>query len=99
MSLVEKALEKMRENSRRPDPAAGPRGVRLEPGDQVYGKVVRTTGRSPSPGATPVPERIVAVDQDALRATGLLPPQHQARQIAEQYRQIKRPLIANAIGR
>jgi protein-tyrosine kinase len=29
----------------------------------------------------------------------LLPPEHQERQIADEYRQIKRPLIANALGK
>jgi exopolysaccharide/PEP-CTERM locus tyrosine autokinase len=99
MSLVEKALEKMRETGRLGE-AAAPRSTRPDPGQAVYGQVVHTgINRSGPAGAPPVPERIVAVDQDALRASGLLPPQHQARQIAEQYRQIKRPLIANAVGR
>ena len=35
----------------------------------------------------------------ALRAGGLLAPEHQERQIADQFRQVKRPLIANATGR
>jgi len=66
----------------------------------VYGQIVSTNATRVGPaGSPPVPERIVDVDEDALRASGLLPPQHQARRIAEQYRQIKRPLVANAIGR
>ena len=43
--------------------------------------------------------RVVRVDLDGLRAAGLLPPAHQEREIAQQYRQIKRPLINNAQGR
>jgi protein-tyrosine kinase len=45
------------------------------------------------------PAEIVRVDHNALRAAGLLPPQGQARELSEQFRQIKRPLIASATGR
>jgi len=47
----------------------------------------------------PEPLRSVVIDLVALREIGLLPPEHQARQIASQYRHIKRPLIAGAMGR
>lgn len=95
MSLVEKALEKMRETGRGPDAMPSRAAAQA-----VYGQIVSTGAtRVGQTGSLPVPERIIDVDQDALRASGLLPPQHQARQLAEQYRQIKRPLIANAIGR
>ena len=39
------------------------------------------------------------VDHDALRAAGLMAPHSQARQVADEYRQIKRPLLARAGGR
>lgn len=45
------------------------------------------------------PTRTVIINQDALRAAGLLPPSHQERELAQQFRQIKRPLINNALGR
>lgn len=45
------------------------------------------------------PERVIAIDLDVLRAAGLLPPAHQERELAQQFRQIKRPLINNALGR
>jgi protein-tyrosine kinase len=47
----------------------------------------------------PGPARTIAINQDALRAAGLLPPPHQERELAQQYRQIKRPLINRALGR
>ena len=34
-----------------------------------------------------------------MRASGVLPPSQEERRIAQEYRQIKRPLIANAFGR
>lgn len=43
--------------------------------------------------------RVITIDQDALRAAGLLAPKHQDHEIAGQYRQIKRPLIVAALGR
>ncbi len=43
--------------------------------------------------------RILHVDRAALREAGLLAPQSQERRLAEEYRQIKRPLLANADGR
>jgi protein-tyrosine kinase len=41
----------------------------------------------------------ISVDRNALRAAGLMAPEHQERQLGDQYRQIKRPLLANAMGR
>ena len=58
----------------------------------VFGRVVEST-------ASAAPGRVISIDQDALRATGLLAPKHQERQIASQYRHIKRPLIAAATGK
>jgi protein-tyrosine kinase len=46
-----------------------------------------------------VPGRIIPIDLGALRNVGLLPPAHQERELAQQFRQIKRPLINNALGR
>jgi protein-tyrosine kinase len=59
----------------------------------------------PSPAARPVarppadPARIVKVNREALRAAGVLPPPQEERRIAQEYRQIKRPLVDNALGR
>jgi protein-tyrosine kinase len=54
---------------------------------------------APRPADTVAPNRIIALDLDALRAAGLLPPAHQERELAQQFRQIKRPLINGALGR
>ena len=59
----------------------------------VIGRVVETAA---SHTAT---ARAISIDQDALRVAGLLAPRHQERQIASQYRHIKRPLIAAAMGK
>jgi protein-tyrosine kinase len=59
----------------------------------VFGRVVETSASQAVTG------RVICIDQDALRAAGLLAPKHQERQIASQYRQVKRPLIAAAMGK
>lgn len=114
MSLVEEALRKMQlarrstdaaadasQSSRRAKNAGGSRG------EGVFGTVVSTgvhkVLEADSAPLTQPPEplndRLVQIDQAALRVAGLLPPEHQARQLAQQYRQIKRPLLVNATGR
>lgn len=86
MSIVERALRKV-QGSARTVP------------NQRFGRVVEAgTNQAVVSGAIR-PTRTISIDQAALRAAGLLAPSHQERQIANQYRQIKRPLIAGAIGR
>jgi protein-tyrosine kinase len=92
MSLVERALKKLQESrgsASTPIAAKAPAGA--VPRDPV-----------PAP-TTPASERkttrIVHVDRDALRAAELLPAESEERRLAHEYRQIKRPLIANAFGR
>lgn len=88
MSLVEKAISKMRGSQSATQGAA----------ERAIGTLVPTAavpGASDvAPGEPPAPSRTIRIDQDALRAEGLLPPKHQERLIARQYRQIKRPLLA-----
>ena len=60
---------------------------------RVFGRVVETAASPTAAG------RVISIDQDALRVAGLLAPRHEERQIAGQYRQIKRPLIAAAMGK
>ncbi len=88
MSVIENAIKRLQAS--RGEAPARERGV----------------AASPSPGAArrldaaPAPTgRVVPLDVDALRIAGLLPPAHQEREIAQQYRQIKRPLINHALGR
>ena len=81
MSIVERALERLRADS----PAARTR--------RVFGKVVESQASQAPAG------HVISIDQEALRAVGLLAPKHQEREIAGQYRHIKRPLLAAAMGR
>lgn len=99
MSLIEKALEKMQE-SRSSAPQLGTGALRISPGAQKgpFGKVVNVARGADAGRAPAIPTRTVEINERALRDAGLLPPDHQVRQIGRQYRQIKRPLIANAFG-
>jgi exopolysaccharide/PEP-CTERM locus tyrosine autokinase len=84
MSVIENAIKRLQASQG----AAAP--TRTQP----------SVARRPEPtGNTTTSTRIIPIDLDALRSVGLLPPAHQEREIAQQYRQIKRPLINHALGR
>ncbi len=88
MSVIENAIKRLQASRgdalARERPAAG-----ASPG------AVRRMESAPPAQAG----RVIPLDVDALRIAGLLPPAHQEREIAQQYRQIKRPLINHALGR
>ncbi len=76
--------------------------------EKAIRKVQETAPRGPNPeqvstvrteGPAPPRAPALALDRSALRAAGLLPPEEEERQLTQQYRRIKRPLIANAFGR
>jgi protein-tyrosine kinase len=93
MSLVERALKKLQESRGNTPPAT------VAPAQQ------RAAAPAPAPAsvapAAPLPRssRVVTIDQVALRALELLPAETEERRLKQEYRQIKRPLIANALGR
>jgi exopolysaccharide/PEP-CTERM locus tyrosine autokinase len=100
MSVIENALKKLQSQS-----PGGQHNPHVVNPHGVFGAVTpggATAKRLPAPeqpAALPVPTRTVTIDQRALRTAGLLPPEHQERELARQYRQIKRPLISAAMGR
>lgn len=97
MSLVERALKKLQESRQ------GSGAERAPESGRAPGSRERAPASVPVP--TPGPAIIkslhapIVVDRNALRAGGLVPSELQERQVADQFRQIKRPLIANATGR
>lgn len=105
MSLVEKALKKLQES--RDASATGARAPRRRPpSDQDIAPIASLDAAPAKPAAEPrrapvarQSSKVVVVNRVALRAAGLLPPEHQERMLADQYRQIKRPLIAAAMGK
>jgi protein-tyrosine kinase len=92
MSLVEKALRKLQQSTPRvPITPGGAADVAVSvqtPPERVRERIV------PSGLGEPL-----VIDIGALRTAGLLPPQTEEHQLAQQYRRVKRPLIASAIGR
>lgn len=90
MSVVEKTLQKLQDaRQKRPEP-----GPDLSPAKTDAGS--RPAARIAAPGAQHPP---LVLDRPKLRALGLLPPEEQERRLSSQYRKIKRPLIAAAVGR
>jgi len=95
MSLVEQALKKLQAARASAVADAAPRPA-------VIGRVVEsaeTPSREVGARTTVRSNKTLVIDKVALRAAGLLPPESQERQIADEYRQIKRPLIGRVFGR
>jgi exopolysaccharide/PEP-CTERM locus tyrosine autokinase len=86
MSLVERAIARMREATGEKTPAKAPALVPTRSaGDQV------ATDNTAS-------AKLLTVDLAALRAKSYLPEERMDRQFADYYRQIKRPLIEKALS-
>lgn len=93
MSLVELALKKLQETRR---------AVSSESLRDVPLGVIRDVAApaAVAPDGRPVPpRRVVQLDRTALVRAGFLPPDTKQRQIADQFRHVKRPLLAAALGR
>jgi protein-tyrosine kinase len=106
MSLVEKALKKMQDSRAAGLPAAGATGLPVvaATGARVSNETAaesegRRLAEPKASTARSDTRKVVTVNQDALRAAGLLPVKDEERRVASQYRSIKRPLIAAALGR
>jgi exopolysaccharide/PEP-CTERM locus tyrosine autokinase len=90
MSVIENAIKRLQ----------GARATTAPGRDNAIDALAATTPvRQLEAGAVLAAGRPLAINQDALRAAGLLPPPHQERELAQQFRQIKRPLINRALGR
>jgi exopolysaccharide/PEP-CTERM locus tyrosine autokinase len=96
MSIVERAIKRLQDSAQ--GGAKGPRA----PSPPV-GRVVPSVAAPGTPPGEPrsrreigSTEKSIHIDYDALRQRGLLPPEHQQRQIAHQYRLLKRPLLKAA---
>lgn len=85
MSLVEQTIKKMQAARGAATPAPAPARP-VEPQRTAAAPVVRSA-------------RKVRVDRTALTLAGVLAPPGEERVLAQQFRQIKRPLVANALGR
>lgn len=94
MSIIEIGLKKLQDSGRVPN--APPKA---QPAFGVIREVaVPNEGATSFVGAVP-PRRVVHLDRDSLINAGFLPPEHRRGQLASQFRHIKRPLLAAALGR
>ena len=93
MSVVEKALRKAREAQQEGSEASAANA------DKTPAKADANSRPSAARAFAGEQSPPIVLDRDALRAAGLLPPVTEERRLSSQYRKIKRPLIANAIGR
>ncbi|HEY6124160.1 MAG TPA: XrtA-associated tyrosine autokinase [Steroidobacteraceae bacterium] len=94
MSLVEQALKKLQQARDAGQPARQP---------EHHQPTLSSSARDPLAQTMPtrivVPQQSLTVNTSALRAAGFLAPDSQERRIANEFRNIKRPLIAQALGR
>jgi len=112
MSLVEKAIEKLRlENAAKVAAAAAKPQIRQTVAVPMPSVAAPATPAAPKPIGTLLPAEATAaaaaahlsgrahvrIDRDGLRALGYMPDTSCDRQFAGHYRQIKRPLIATAL--
>jgi exopolysaccharide/PEP-CTERM locus tyrosine autokinase len=99
MSLVERALKKIQESRATAPPPVGIPATAAAPAAARAPKAEPSVVAAKAVAEPPVPRRVLHIDRVALRREAILPPEQQERQLADQYRQIKRPIIANALGR
>ena len=103
MSKVREALEKAKRERMRAsaDDRQTPERKAAKPAraDDTSAKRVQPSKRD-EPRAQDEPNlRQIRVDIDALRREGMVAPENQEHHLANEYRQIKRPLISNVLGR
>lgn len=94
MSVVEKTIRKLQEQGQLTGDARAAGGV--QPADAS-----RTTEPAPSQAVAKTMERLpgIVLDRGTLRAAGLMPPDEESNLLTRQYRKIKHPLVAKAMGR
>jgi protein-tyrosine kinase len=108
MSLVEKALKKLQDSRSAAETAAGTAAVGSAAVRRAGETVLESTDGAKAsmplraePQPVPVSRsgKFITANLSALRAAGLLAVEDDEQRTAGEYRQIKRPLIAGALGR
>jgi protein-tyrosine kinase len=110
MSLVERALKKLQESRHSVPPGVGHSSTAADSSSRTIDLELRQAAEREVAAvhelvqlaptrAEERPSKIVQIDRNKLREMDLLPPAAMERQIASQYQQVKRPLIASALGR
>ncbi len=99
MSVVEKAIRKLQESQAAPGEAPTPASSQAAGAAQAPAQTAQQTVTAPVPGAAPARRPAIVIERGTLRAAGLLPPEQDMAQLSRQYRKIKHPLMAQAVGR
>ena len=95
MSVVEKTIRKLQEQRQQSAGEAHPPAPPQIPEALQTGEAAAPrTAASPAPSLPPV-----ALDRATLRSFGLMPPDEEIDLLTRQYRKIKHPLVAKALGR
>lgn len=103
MSLIERAIERIGNRGQSPSPSPRKPDNRQEP---------RRSSAAPAEAEAPAQaaagqrqdleasaDRLMRIELDAMRARGMLTPDSDQHGLAQEFRVIKRPLLANAFGR
>jgi exopolysaccharide/PEP-CTERM locus tyrosine autokinase len=92
MSVVEKAIRKLqKQREQSAGESRGPASQALE-----APRASESAARAAAPGPS---QAVVILERAGLRAAGLMPPEEELDLITRQYRKIKHPLVARAMGR
>ncbi|MGH8201357.1 MAG: AAA family ATPase [Steroidobacteraceae bacterium] len=92
MSVVEKAIRKLQKQR---EQSAGESRTPSQTSEAP-----RPSDPAPHAAAAPgAPQTVVILERASLRAAGLMPPEEELDLITRQYRKIKHPLVARAMGR
>jgi len=95
MSKIQEALKRLQDSG---TPEAKELGNAGEISSQLAGLELDPSNED-DPGGEKARSVTVHIDQATLRAACLIAPDYHDRMLADQYRDIKRPLIANALGK
>ena len=90
MSTIEKALNRLRKGGETTVPEPDSAGPDAPAGGRPHDSATPLTGTSREP---------LTIDLRHLRRHGIYPPAYMEETLRDQYRRIKRPLVANATGR
>lgn len=96
MSVLERALAKAKTTERARASATAQLGRVRDPTETGHGRSDASAIGAVGFGHS---DKQIEIDRNALRQAGLLAPESQEWRIVEEYRQIKRPLLAKAAGR
>jgi exopolysaccharide/PEP-CTERM locus tyrosine autokinase len=105
VTIIEDAVRRLEKNAGKshPETSKPVAEVVVEPIEQdseITGEIAPPDiRREQGTGEQTGKHRIVRVDNRALREAGFLAPEEEERQVIDQYRNIKRPLIAHAFGK